>query len=476
MRRFAFCSLLATTSISFAACSAPSKGALILAISTDMQAPKDIDVVSLYIVTNGVVKFDYMGRVLPDGTVSLPSTLALVEPEVLDAPVSIRVTAFQTQPDGSAKARVLRDVLTTVPHERTALLRLPLDFLDDGSVTGTLPATYVPDPANGVPEGDTSYGPTDPVPSDPGYLTTVCDYSQGLTSVAGSCVSDAIDSSQAPDYADNEVFGDGGTVTVPACFAVTNCFQQKTVQQNIAMASDGSCNFPIAAGENGQNWNCALATTDGTGTCIGQDGRPPCLVPLESDPGEGFTIEPGQQDQMGQVTMVPGVCKKLMAGAQLYLDKSSCPTKVEAAPVCQPGATGGGSGQAVDASTPTTDAGEALPDASIQADDASACVEFGGTCISTPQCCGSNSSCSFSAKGGTCMPLASGADTGVAPQDAGSAATEDASAVWDAGPGCPSTQPPDLSTCNVDAGVGNCSYPSGMLCRCTAGEWECMAP
>ena len=81
MRRFAFCSLLATTSISFAACSAPSKGALILAISTDMQAPKDIDVVSLYIVTNGVVKFDYMGRVLPDGTVSLPSTLALVEPE-----------------------------------------------------------------------------------------------------------------------------------------------------------------------------------------------------------------------------------------------------------------------------------------------------------------------------------------------------------------------------------------------------------
>src|SRR5580700_10981202 len=113
MRRFAFCSLLATTSISFAACSAPSKGALILAISTDMQAPKDIDVVSLYIVTNGVVKFDYMGRVLPDGTVSLPSTLALVEPEVLDAPVSIRVTAFQTQPDGSAKARVLRDVLTT---------------------------------------------------------------------------------------------------------------------------------------------------------------------------------------------------------------------------------------------------------------------------------------------------------------------------------------------------------------------------
>lgn len=430
MRRFAFCALLATTSISFA-CTAPSKGALILAISTDMQAPKDIDVVSLYIETNGVVKFDYMGRVLPNGTVSLPSTLALVEPDELNAQVHIRVTAFQTQSDGSAKARVLRDVLTTIPHERTALLRLPLDFLDDGSVTGTLPAMYVPDPANGVPEGDTTYGPTDPVSSDPGYLTPACDYdSQQLTSVAGSCVSANFDSSQAPVYADNEVFGDGGTATVPACFAVANCFQQKTVQQNIAMASDGSCNFPIAAGENGQDWNCALATTDGTGTCIGQNGLPPCLVPLESDPGEGFTIVPGQQDQMGQVTMVPGVCKKLMAGAQLYLDKSSCPTKVEAAPVCQPGATGGSTGQGEDAGAAPTDA-EAFPDASIQADDASSCVGFGGACTSTPQCCGSNSSCSFSAKGGTCMPFASGSDGGVPPQDSGTTTGTDAASAPD---------------------------------------------
>src|SRR5580698_6419315 len=93
-------------------CSAPSKGALILAISTDMQAPKDIDVVSVYITTNGTPKFDYLGRVLPDGTVSLPSTLAIVEPDAPDAQVRIRVIAFQTQSSGDANARVLRDVLT----------------------------------------------------------------------------------------------------------------------------------------------------------------------------------------------------------------------------------------------------------------------------------------------------------------------------------------------------------------------------
>jgi hypothetical protein len=73
------------------ACSGPSKGALILAISTDMQAPKDIDVVSVYMTTNGAQKFDYLGRVRPDGTVAFPSTLAIVEPEQQSAEVRIRV-------------------------------------------------------------------------------------------------------------------------------------------------------------------------------------------------------------------------------------------------------------------------------------------------------------------------------------------------------------------------------------------------
>src|SRR5258708_10083298 len=100
-----------------ASCSAPSKGALVLAISTDMQAPKDVNVVSVFITSSSVVKFDYLGRVLPDGTVALPATLAIVEPDDPTAELRIRVTAFQNQ-----TARVLRDVQTTVPHQRTALL------------------------------------------------------------------------------------------------------------------------------------------------------------------------------------------------------------------------------------------------------------------------------------------------------------------------------------------------------------------
>jgi hypothetical protein len=340
-------------------CSAPSKGALILAISTDMQTPKDLDVVSIYVETSGVPKYDFLGRVRPDGTLSLPSTLAVVEPDDPNAQVRIRVIAFQTQPSGDATARAVRDVLTTVPHERVVLLRVPLSFLDDGSAQGTLPKALVPDPAAGVSEGDTTYQPITALPSDPGYIKTSCDFTQGQTSIAGTCQSASLPSAPLPDYDDSEVFGDGGSASNPNCFDVDKCFTQASsvTAASITTAADGSCSFPVAPGENGQDWNCALATTDGTGTCFG--GK--CFVPLESDPGEGFSVDPGKA-----LRMVAGVCKKLQAGAVLYVDKTSCATKVEASPVCEPDVQTGDGGFSPDA---TMQSDAATPsDATTQTD------------------------------------------------------------------------------------------------------------
>ncbi len=351
MKRSVLFSLSTVALIAAVACSAPSKGALILAISTDMQAPKDVDVVSVYVETAGVVKFNYLGRVLPDGTVSLPSTLAIVEPDDDTAQVRIRVTAFQTQSDGSANARVLRDVLTTVPHERTALLRVPLNLLDFGNVTRDAPRHPRPRSAERRARGrHDDVRADDPVPTDPGYLMPKCDYNQlQQTSVAGSCVSATVDSTSAPDYSDDQVFGPGGTLgNSPACFDVAKCFHQamQMDMSAITMADDGSCSFAITPSETGQSWNCALATTDGTGNCIGANGGPPCLVPLESDQDEGFTVHPGTN-----VTMVAGACQKLFNGAQLLLDKSSCQTKVESSPICQPMSAGAqDAGVALDAS------------------------------------------------------------------------------------------------------------------------------
>ncbi len=57
---------------------------------------------------------------------------------------------------------MLRDVLTTVPHGRTSLLRLPLDFIDIGSVKGSLPRKFLPDESM-VLDGVTTWDPTGPI-------------------------------------------------------------------------------------------------------------------------------------------------------------------------------------------------------------------------------------------------------------------------------------------------------------------------
>jgi hypothetical protein len=333
----------------FAAPSCTSnKGALMLAISTDMQAPKDISVVSVYVTTSGVPKFDYLGRVQPDGTVALPSTLAIVEPDEQGAEVRIRVIGFQEQ-----KARVLRDVLTTVPHQRTVLLRLPLNFLDDGSVTGTLPQSYLPAGArnpNGAPEGDTAFQPDDPDPTAPDHMNTVCDFTMQQTSIAGQCEDAHVASSALPDYGDALVYGDGGSMLNPVCFDVPTCFSA-TAPAQVSM-SGNACSFPLPQGTSPASVNVALAT-QGTGAPVA--GRN--LVPLESDAGEGFTVQ-GQT-----VSLVPGVCKKLqVAGTSLVVAASGgCAPKTESTPVCEPTSTldagGVADSGASDSSAPPGDSG-----------------------------------------------------------------------------------------------------------------------
>ena len=382
--------LAAASLVAAASCSSTSKGSLVLAISTDMQTPKDIDVVSVFISTNSVPKLDFLGRVAPDGSVTMPSTLAILEPDDPNAQVRIRVTAFLQQ-----KARVLRDVVTTVPHERTALLRVPLSFLDDGTASGTLPSQFVPGVPGGPKDGETQFDPTDPSMITLGPVG--CDFLSGETSVAGSCVKATVDSSKLVDYGTALVYGDGGSAEKPACFPVGSCYSKGAPidPTTIVTAADGSCSFPLTPNESGDSWNCALATTDGTGQCAA--GK--CFVPLESDPGEGFAIQPGKA-----VVMVPGVCKKLKQGATLYVDRSSCATKVEAAPVCEPTtdvASDGGSSDAlaeasdaaaVDDATLSTDGSTATPDATTSVDagaparDASSSPDASGTCKTNSDC------------------------------------------------------------------------------------------
>jgi hypothetical protein len=225
-----------------AACSATPKGALVLAVSTDMQTPKDIDMVSVFVTSNSVVKFDYLGHVTPEGIVTLPATLAIVEPDDPNTQIRIRVIGFQ-----DANARVLRDVLTTVPHATTSLLRLPLNVLDDGSGMGMLTPDEVPGTPNGPPEGDNQS-------FDPDLIGSSCPFDQDETMINGVCADMHVDSSQLPAYDVTQVFGAGGMAsdgTPATCFDTQTCFGAAVPVTGIVMGALGTCSAPLPAGMTG---------------------------------------------------------------------------------------------------------------------------------------------------------------------------------------------------------------------------------
>ena len=265
------------------ACSVSPKGGLMLAISTDMQTPKDIDIVSVYIATDGVPKFDYLGRVLPDGTLSLPSTLAIAEPDASGAQVHVRVIAFKSQATGDATARVLRDIVTTVPHARTALLRVPLNFVDDGSALGTLPGTASCRGARGgAPEGQHSF--------DPLQIRVALRFSpKGLTSANGTCVSATVDPSSLPSYDATQVYGEAGVTpigTPAACFDVTTCLAHASP---VTGFDPTTCAFSAPAPFDATTFEVALVTPD-TGWCLAP-GK--CYVALAEDATEGWFVQGG---------------------------------------------------------------------------------------------------------------------------------------------------------------------------------------
>lgn len=346
-------------SVALAGLSGPScvagKGAIMLAVSTDMKAPKDVNLVSLTVSTGPAVKYNFLGRVTPDGEVKLPATLAIVEPDDPKASVRVRVIAFQ-----ESHPRVLRDIRTTVPRARVALLRLPLNFVNDGSATGELPAKFLPPKGGGG--GQTS---AEEFNAYDGTVGSQCGPSDEQTSVDGECKDSTIDSTTLPDYREDLVFGSQGR-----CFDARQCLASATpvstggtpkvvdcggmqTDTNSDSNNCGQCGFmcnkqvtPYCVGgmcqatpgadtgdldvtsctlrkgnRDASKLNLALATST-VGECV-QPGL--CLVPLDKD--DGWT------DDSSAIRLSPGVCRKLKAGARLF-ESSSCAPKQASTPVC----------------------------------------------------------------------------------------------------------------------------------------------
>ena len=94
----------------------PTKGELMLAISTDMQVPKDFDSIRVTVSSFGTVRFNQDFQV-GKGHVTLPATLGIVVGSDPSQPVTIRVTSSK-----NGKIRTLREIVTTMPVDRIATL------------------------------------------------------------------------------------------------------------------------------------------------------------------------------------------------------------------------------------------------------------------------------------------------------------------------------------------------------------------
>lgn len=300
---------------------AEKKSAIMLAITTDMKAPKDVNAVSVTISTNGAVKHSFIGRVTPQGEIELPATLAIVEPEELGATVRVRVMAFQEN-----KPRVLRDVRTSIPKGgRTGLLRIPLNFANDGSTKSPpLPDGVLPAPRVGsVTTKSGNAGEFDFLAS----FQPDCPDVLNQTWIDGACADNEVKFESLPDFDPAAIVPASGA----GCFDVGKCLAAATpVAERLDLAT---CTLtPPEGGASGLN--LALVTRE-TGEC---NASGDCFVPLDRGAS-------GWREEGGKIALPAYVCRLVKAEkARLFERRAgACASKEENQTVCS--GAGGGSAE-----------------------------------------------------------------------------------------------------------------------------------
>jgi hypothetical protein len=343
--RFVFAgAALAVVAASIACGSTKNKGSLVLALETDVAVPANVNGIGISIAIDGHVQYSKLfaldQQVLNDKkqrVVKLPATIALVEPADSSAPqVAIRAVAFH---DG--EARIVRDVITTVPHARTALLRLPMQYLGykDG-VSGGVPAnlfagvgTLQAQDMIEIHLDDVADGGGLAADINQVVVASKCSPLKKETNVDGVCVSYVVDSSTLPDYVKSDVFEgdvDSDGLSLPEkCFEVEECFADGGT--SVALDKSGTqCSFKLPSGfSDSSTLNVAMQVQHPVGPvgfCVGGS----CLVPINRDDAHGFQVE-------GNVVRLPrGVCEHTTVTGVVV--SKGCPAKLPVMPIDGAGA------------------------------------------------------------------------------------------------------------------------------------------
>lgn len=278
-----------------AACSeAESAGQVVIAIGTDLAMPQQIDNVYLHVEVRGQTFLDHYYPVGPsDDDDPIPATLTLVAGDS-DQPVTIRVGGQRR-----GEWRTFREVVTTVPTDRSSLLRLPVQWLCDGS------AREVTSMNNGVKET---------------RVVSSCE-SDGYSCRAGKCVPNLLEKEQEdalPEYQPELVFGGAADPDEGTCFDTLSCM---TVGHVVEPDENCSVDKPASGTP-----NLALRVTD-DGIC--DDEGTTCFVPLDEDEQLGW------HERSDRLRLPEAACTKLNERKvnAIYLS-TECRTKTPAIPPC----------------------------------------------------------------------------------------------------------------------------------------------
>lgn len=323
---FVVVSSVAIAGLGAAACTedGPPPSQLVLAFQTDLKLPDDVSQVVLSIESRGNLLFAETYKVGPSG-VKLPATLTVHDPEDGSKPVSIRLMALSP----TNQPRVLRETVTTVPRERSALLRMPIQWLcyneasignvDAVKAVATEPARVVTRAAQSACAPDAAGGVT--------------------TCGGGRCLPAVVDSASLPEFVPGKVFGGGDESGGGTCFDVASCFGVGTL-----VAPDEACTIPAPADPARFSVALRLPKT-ASGVC--DDAQ--CWIALDGESDEGWRTRPD-----GRVELPPSVCARKLE----VVATTACRTKTSDLPACGPWSSVGGAPETATGGVPfVADAG-----------------------------------------------------------------------------------------------------------------------
>jgi hypothetical protein len=292
-------------------------GQLVVSIHTDMSMPQQIDALRVQVLFRNEIRLsqDYpVGKA--DGN-SIPATLTIVAGKDPTIPVTIRVMGGKS----NGVWRTFREVITTVPADRTATVRMPVQWLCDGSAKTTMTTDATGSPAM--------------------KIESTC--GDGNSCIAGHCVPSPVPEAMLPTYDPKAVFGGAAEPAEGTCFDTVPCMSRGTpIDPNAA-----DCTIARPAGVDALN---VALRVPADGICD-QEGAI-CFVPLDANSDEGWKVTPSGD----RLALPRAACDRLKSGAATAIYVSSaCGTKTESTPPCGEWSkvTGGKSAPAaVDAGAP----------------------------------------------------------------------------------------------------------------------------